>query len=549
MRADPDGADALLAHRRLSAQSRAAGRHAMQTADSRRRVHHGLTHGFYFPAGTVLGNPEWLREAITYLGFISDLHPVMRLLVARTSRGSRLRAGHQPDRLFIPGSKAEALNMEMVEGTPEMRGVLVVSSQHTLAAGTAQVEAMIRASGVPMPNVSVGHGDARGLHAPDLIYILKDPVNFAPSGRAKPQRKYRYVQRLLTAAFGFLDADPARSPNDMRFKNPTCPRLEAGVLTSRLYSLDELADLLAPFAPLARRPRLSPEELKARQSDSAYATAAKKRGGTLAAILAAMRAMRAAGEKITQPAVADRVGMTEGGVRPYWREALAILDGGTQDPTVRSAVIRQVPDRAATRPEPSAADAALTKRKASGRGRSGGSAPTPPAHPPALTSRPLARSVAPWSKEREKIKQSRRGRLAPAPSATGAPFARLAPLAHSAPSAATVLPSAASSAGWQPPRPVPPSATLAPPCPGSTAELLILPAAPRECARAQKQGTSTATGPSLLQRIAGQHYEVLMEARGAFVDVSRDDPDHLPDCGLRRKAGHEAGHSLDLARA
>ncbi|MFL5256580.1 MAG: hypothetical protein ACJ8AI_27540 [Rhodopila sp.] len=120
-----------------------------------------------------------------------------------------------------------------------MRGFLRVEIDRRLS--RAEIKDICRTTGIPLPNVVVGHADASGaLLNPHLLWLLEHSVSFTDQGLRRFKSLFSMVLRGLTVALIPYGADPGGYSNAMRVKNPLSPLWHREVLGERPYSLNTL---------------------------------------------------------------------------------------------------------------------------------------------------------------------------------------------------------------------------------------------------------------------------------------------------------------------
>jgi hypothetical protein len=210
--------------------------------------------GFEWPGGTVGGNSAYVRNGFTYLGLVSDEHPLLRLFVTRVRRRKYLRTGHTKAESNGAQSKLLALDDAYIETNPIMRGVLRVELDKDFPSWAGLGDA-IAGAGAPLPNLAVGYVDPNGrVHRPHLLWLIKAPVPFTPKGRKPHQSLLVGVLKALTVALAPIGSDPGGLTNPHRHKNPLSPLWFHRIFAEEPHTLDKLRNGLCAVCPVGEAP-------------------------------------------------------------------------------------------------------------------------------------------------------------------------------------------------------------------------------------------------------------------------------------------------------
>ncbi|WP_148294329.1 hypothetical protein, partial [Azospirillum sp. B506] len=231
-----------------------------RAADERTIIRRRLGDGFRWNGGCIAGTAKnigallpngrnkpnrgkvYRVAPLVYVGLRSEEHPLLRLLVSKVHKRSRLRTGREKGRVETGGPKVVALDAEYVEGNSVMRAVLRVELDSDFPGGWPALWTAIQECGVVLPNLAVGHVGPTGMiEHPHLIWILEKSIPFTDRGSWRAQAAFRATLRSLTYALMPIGADPGGLNNSLRMKSPLSPLWGYAVGTPEPFaSLDDV---------------------------------------------------------------------------------------------------------------------------------------------------------------------------------------------------------------------------------------------------------------------------------------------------------------------
>jgi hypothetical protein len=209
---------------------------AMAQARARRAANRErLLHGFRWPGGYVNGKAFL---PFTSRRLRSDLHPILRLFVARLPRAGRgLRSGTDKTAPWGHQGKLVQLDQPYVTFAPAMRGTIRIDLDRNFPSWAVLSQAIV-AAGLPLPNFVVGHVAADGgVEHPHAYWLLAEAVCWTDNGRPGPQRLLRAIERGMVAVLRTAGADPGGLHNPLSGKNPLSELWTCQILAAAPFNL------------------------------------------------------------------------------------------------------------------------------------------------------------------------------------------------------------------------------------------------------------------------------------------------------------------------